>query len=488
MNGEISLILCPALVAVLVLSLGRWPDLREAISLAGSLLLFLLTLWAWHSGWHLSGSPWVFFHPIPGLTLGLTLEPLGLMFALLASCLWLATSCYSIGYLRAHREKHQTRFYGCFALAMASLMGLILAADLLTLFLFYELLTLSTYPLVTHAGDDKARASGRRYLGLLMGASIGLLLPAILLVWHVSGDLSFSAGGVLGDTLSPLWTGLLYLLFLLGIGKAALMPLHTWLPAAMVAPTPVSALLHAVAVVKAGVFAILKVSLFIFSPSQLSEPLVQQWLIWLPALTLLLASLTALTKNNLKERLAYSTISQLSYIVLGTMLANPISVLGAGLHLLMHAFAKISLFFAAGAILVTTHKTLVSELAGLGRQMPFTFLVFTVGSLSIIGLPLFGGMWSKWYLALGSIESGRWLLLAVLMISSLLNIYYLLNIPVQAFFRQTDRRVRVREAPWPCLLGMGLPAFVCLWLFWQPGPFIGLIQAALGAAFHRTGG
>lgn len=482
------IMLTPLLTMALVWLLERWPNLREAASLAGGLSLFMLCLWGWRHELHLSNETLILAEPLPGLTLSLALEPVGLMFALMASSLWLVTTCYAIGYMRAHHEKQQTRFYSCFALAIASLMGLILAADLLTLFLFYELLTLSTYPLVTHSGDEQAKASGRRYLGLLMGTSISLLLPAILLVWYLSGSVSFVAGGLLADRLSPFWTGMLYLMFLLGIGKAALMPLHAWLPAAMVAPTPVSALLHAVAVVKAGVFSILKISLFIFGPVQLQQVLVQEWLIWLPALTILLASFVAISKDNLKERLAYSTISQLSYIVLGVMLANQLGMLGASLHILMHGFAKISLFFAAGAILVTTHKTRVSELAGMGRRMPFTFVVFTLGSLSIIGLPLFGGMWSKWYLALGSIEARHWLLLAILMVSSLLNIYYLLIIPVQAFFSQSSQRSTVREAPWPCLLGMAAPSAICLLLFWMPEPFIRLIQSGLNLAFANTGG
>ena len=296
--------------------------------------------------------------------------------------------------------------------------------------------------------------------------------------------MDFQQGGILAGKLPEQWALPLYALFVLGIGKAAVMPVHRWLPAAMVAPTPVSALLHAVAVVKAGVFAIIKITALIFGTDFIAQTSANHLLIWLPMLTILLASFVAITRDNIKERLAYSTISQLSYIVLGALLANSLGLLGASMHVVMHAFAKISLFFAAGAILITTHKTKVSELAGLGRQMPITFAVFTIGSLSIIGLPPFGGMWSKWYLALGTLDfSGpeftKWALLGTLMISSLLNIFYLLSIPMTAFFGgNADENKGIKEAPLPCLIGLIIPAALCLYLFVYPYPFYELVKSA----------
>lgn len=469
----------PLVAAVVIMTLDRYPDIREGVTLTTAALLGLI-LWQLLGHWQAGASgALVLAEPLPQLPLAFTLEPLGLLFAVVASSLWLVTSIYAIGYMRGHHETHQTRFYAAFAIAIASVMLMVFAANLFTLFIGYELLTLSTYPLVTHAGTAEARRSGRVYLGILMGTSIGLFLLAMLITWQVAGTLDFTAGGILAGKLDPSWAIGLYLLFILGVGKAAVMPLHGWLPAAMVAPTPVSALLHAVAVVKAGVFTVLKITLYIFGPDFIQASGANAWIIWLPAITILAASLIALTRDNLKERLAYSTVSQLSYIVLGAMLANEMGLLGGALHITMHAFAKITLFFAAGAILVAAHKTRVSELDGLGRAMPITFTAFLLASLSIIGLPPFGGMWSKWYLGLGTVAAEQWLLLAVLLLSSLLNIAYLLIIPVRAFFKQppAEQTPGLHEAPWTCLLGMSVPALMCVVLFFYPEPFYSLAKA-----------
>ncbi|NNF79850.1 MAG: monovalent cation/H+ antiporter subunit D family protein, partial [Rhizobiales bacterium] len=410
-------------------------------------------------------------------------EPLGLLFALVASGLWTVTSVYSIGYMRAHDEPHQTRYYVCFALAILGALGVALAQNLFSLFLFYEMLTLSTYPLVTHNGTDEARAGGRTYLGILLGTSIGLFLFGILVTWFVAGSITFQQGGILAGKLDPAWAGLLYALFLFGIGKAAVMPFHRWLPAAMVAPTPVSALLHAVAVVKAGVFSLLKVTIYIFGSEFILSNDVTGLLIWVAAATILLSSLIAMTKDNLKARLAYSTVSQLSYIVLGAMLASKSGLIGGSIHIAMHAFAKITLFFAAGAIYVTTGKKLISQLNGLGRAMPVTFGVFLVGALGIIGLPPLGGMWSKWYLGLGAVETGQLLLLGVLMASSLLNVVYLLPIPIRAFFSKPaegESYPEIKEAPKPILAAMLITAAMSAILFFYPDPFYRLATLAAG--------
>ena len=416
---------------------------------------------------------------LPGLAIALEVEPLGMLFALVASFLWIVTSVYAIGYMRAHQEKHQTRFYFYFAVALGSTMGVAFSANMFTLFVFYEVLTLSTYPLVTHSGTDQARRAGRVYLSLLLGTSIAFLLLAIISTWLLADTLDFRAGGVLRDTASPAVIGILFALYVFGIGKAAIMPFHRWLPAAMVAPTPVSALLHAVAVVKAGVFAVLKVSIYIFGIDLLAELGSSEWLAYLAAATIIIASVVAMTQDNLKLRLAYSTISQLSYVVLGAMLANPFGVLGGGLHIAMHAFGKITLFFCAGAILVATHKTKISEMRGLGRTMPFTMGAFFIGSLSIIGLPPMGGVWSKWYLALGTMEAGQLGLLAVLMVSSLLNIAYLLPIPIRAFFSAPDPdepAQGIKEAPRTCVGALLVTAACCVALFVYPDPLYQLMS------------
>lgn len=481
----------PVIGALIISKLDSTPNAREAITLITALILFIVNVLIynqldWEHAHALANTKIILAEPIDGLSIAFSATPFGNMFALIASGLWIATSTYAIGYMRAHHEKNQTRFFLLFAIAIAGVMAVAYSDNLFTLFLFYEVLTVSTYPLVTHAGNKGAKEGGRKYIFILMGSSILFFLPAMIIVWFVAGDLTFVQGGVLEGKLDAIWAAPLLCLFLFGISKAGLMPLHRWLPSAMVAPTPVSALLHAVAVVKAGVFSILKVIVFIFGTDFITSTNANDWLLFIPLFTIVAASLIALQKDNLKERLAYSTVSQLSYIVLGALLANKLGILGGSMHIAMHAFAKISLFFAAGAILVTAHKKNVSELAGLGKQMPFTFTVFTIGTLSIIGLPIFGGVWSKWYLVSGGLdfqgaELTYWAILAALAISSMLNIYYLLSIPIKAFFTlpaiqnehesEHQNASGIKEAPLPCLIGMAIPTAMTIYLFFDPSLF-----------------
>jgi multicomponent Na+:H+ antiporter subunit D len=370
--------------------------------------------------------------------------------------------------MRGHGDTNQTRFYAFFALAIGSTMGIAFSQNLFTLFIFYELLTLSTYPLVTHAGTHEAKRGGRVYLGILLSTSIGFFLLAIVWTWTIAGTTDFRVGGILAGKTSPFVTGLLYALFAFGIGKAALMPFHRWLPAAMVAPTPVSALLHAVAVVKAGVFSIVKVTIYIFGTDMVRNTDTVQWLLWVVGGTIIIASLVALYQDNLKRRLAYSTISQLSYVILGAVLANTSGIIGSVMHIATHAVGKITLFFCAGAILMAAHKSEISEMDGLGRQMPFTMGAFLIASISIVGLPPLGGVWSKWYLALGTLDAGYSVLLGVLMVSTVLNIAYLLPIPIRAFYAGDKKAVPVSEAPLFCLIAIGVTTLLCLILFLYP--------------------
>ncbi len=467
----------PLAGAVLIALAHRRPNLREAVTLVTSGLMFL-TVASLVPEVMAGGRPEAtLIEMLPGLPLRFEVEPLGMMFALLASGLWIVTSVYSIGYMRANDEAHQTRYYVCFAIALASTMGVAFAGNMMTLFVFYEALTLSTYPLVTHKGTDEAMRGGRTYLGLLLFTSIGLQLLGILWTWRIAGTLDFTVGGILAGKASGPVVGILLLLYIYGIGKAALMPFHRWLPAAMVAPTPVSALLHAVAVVKVGVFTVMKVVVYIFGIDLLAATGHGVWLTYIAAATLLLASLVALTQDNLKARLAYSTVSQLAYVVLGAALANPWGVIGGSMHIAMHAMGKITLFFCAGAIYTATHKTEVSQMTGLGRIMPFTFGAFLIGSLSIIGLPPLGGAWGKWYLMLSAAEGEQLIMIAVLMISSLLNVAYLIPIVARGFFLPSPepqpasagaaaapRRV-IQEAPMFCVVPLCLTALGCLALF-----------------------
>jgi len=425
----------PLIGAVGIALAHKRPNLREAVTLSAAGLLFVLVLSLYPQVQAGERPGLILTHVMPGLDLAFEVEPLGMLFALVASFLWIVTSIYSIGYMRAHGESHQTRFYVCFAVALSSTIGVAFAANMFTLFVFYEVLTLSTYPLVTHSGSDEARRAGRVYLGVLLGTSIGLLLVAIIWTWSLTGTLDFTEGGILRGEASPMLIGVLYAMYVFGIGKAALMPFHRWLPAAMVAPTPVSALLHAVAVVKAGVFAILKVSIYVFGVDYLKEIGAGTWLVYVAGATVIIASLVALSKDNLKARLAYSTVSQLAYVVIAAAVLTPLSVMGATLHIVAHAFGKITLFFAAGSIYTAAHKTEVSQLNGIGRRMPWTMAAFAVGALSMVGLPPTFGFVSKWYILLGALETEQLVVVGVIFASTLLNAAYFLPIVYAAFFR-----------------------------------------------------
>ena len=477
------ILLLPFLGALAIIAVGKFPNLRESVTLGTAALVAILVVIT--ATRFLGGETFALTvsEPMPGITIAFKIEALGMLFALVAGLLWVVTSIYSIGYMRSLKEQNQTRFFASFAVAISCVMGVAFAENLFTLFLFYELLTLSTYPLVAHSGTAEAKKGARTYLLILLGTSIGLFLLGILVTWFVAGTITFQQGGILEGKIDPAWAGLLYALFLFGIGKAAVMPFHRWLPAAMVAPTPVSALLHAVAVVKAGVFSLLKVTIYVFGSDFILRNDVTGMLIWVAAATILLASLIAMNKDNLKARLAYSTVSQLSYIALGAMLASKSGLIGASIHIAMHAFGKITLFFAAGAIYVVTSKKLVSELNGLGRAMPVTFGAFLIGAISIIGLPPLGGMWSKWYLGLGAVETGHLLLLGVLMLSSLLNITYLLPIPLRAFFSKPangEHYTGIKEAPKTILVAMIITSLTCVLLFFYPDPFYQLAVLAAG--------
>lgn len=477
-------IILPLLTTLAIALAKNVPNIREAISLIASALLVLLTYNLYHNFTQAFAVKVVWLELMPGLTLSFTVEPLGLLFALMASFLWLVTTLYSIGYLRHQQQPRQTRFYQFFALAITTVMGIAFAANLFTLFIFYELLTLSTYPLVTHSGERKAIHGGRVYLAILLSTSIVFFLLAIMGTWLITGTLEFTPGGVFNPTASTSTNAMLLILFIFGIAKAAILPFHRWLPAAMVAPTPVSALLHAVAVVKGGVFTALKVCSYIFGVDLMHNLGSTQALLYLVAASIFLASIVALRQDNLKKRLAYSTISQLGYITLAALLASNASIIGGAMHLVIHAFAKITLFFCAGAIWMMTQKTQISQMAGLGRQMPITMIAFFIASLSIIGLPPTAGMWSKWFLLQGTIVAEQWLLLLVLCLSSLMNIFYLLPIPIRAFFSNADTpyvKSKRLEAPLPILIAIIVSTSACFILFLFPQALFELAAAIVPA-------
>jgi multicomponent Na+:H+ antiporter subunit D len=400
-------------------------------------------------------------------------DAFGLLFALGASVLWIATSFYSIGYMRSLGEHAQTRYFACFALALSATMGVAFSANLFTLLVFYEALTLTTYPLVAHKGTDEAKAGARKYIIYLLGAAKVLLLAAIILTYNLAGTLDFRKGGILPASqlaAHPILLSVIFALFLFGLAKNAVMPLHGWLPAAMVAPTPVSALLHAVAVVKTGVFSTLRIFLFVFGVEAMRNLGVDKFALGVASVTIVVASLLALGQDNLKARLAFSTISQLSYIVLGAALLNANGVLGGIVHITNHAVSKITLFFCAGSIYVSTHKTEVSQMSGLATRMPWTMAAFTLASLSLVGIPPSSGFISKWYLTLGAVDRGSVWVLGVLLASSLLTAAYLGPVVYKAYFEAPDAgQDNVREIPWIAIpLLLTAVASLCLGLYPNP--------------------
>jgi len=405
-------------------------------------------------------------------------DGLGLLFGLVASSLWIVTSLYSVGYMRALKEHSQTRFFVFFAISLCATMGVAFAGNLLTLYLFYEMLSLATWPLVTHHQDKEARGGGRKYLAYLLGTSVGFALPALIFCFVKASatGLEFSAAGFLAGNITGGTEALvLILLFTFGFSKAGLMPFHSWLPGAMVAPTPVSALLHAVAVVKVGVFCIIRVFTGVFGLEFLKELDIAIVVSWIAAFTVITSSLIALTQDNLKRRLAFSTIGQLAYIILGVSLLTDRAVMGSITHIAMHAAGKITLFMCAGAIFVATGKKYISEMDGLGRKMPFTFAAFTIGALSVIGLPPTGGLISKFYLVTGAMDAGQPMLVAVFLVSTLLNAAYLLPIAYRAFFPKDSQLASqpfswrsTKEASWACVLPLCITALLAILLFVKP--------------------
>lgn len=469
-------IVLPLAGALAIALAGRIsPNLREAATAITAISL-IWVVWGLLPTLMEGGRPSVEVSEVlPGLSIAFKVEPLGMLFAALASGLWLINSIYSVGYMRGNNEKNQTRFFACFALALSATMGIAFAGNLFTLFLFYELLTLSTYPLVAHKGDAATVRSARIYLGVLLSTSIGLFLPAIIWTYMAAGTGDFTAGGILAGKLNDPEIGLLLGLFVFGIGKAAVMPMHKWLPAAMVAPTPVSALLHAVAVVKAGVFAITKIIVYIFGIDFLFAAPSSQWLLYAAAFTIITASLVAMRQTNIKRLLAYSTIAQLSYVVMAAAILKPLAEVGAAIHMVAHAFGKITLFFAAGAIYVASKKTEIAQLRGIGKRMPWTMAAFTIGALSMIGVPPTAGFVSKWYILAGAFEANNLIAVFTIIGSTVLNAAYFLPILYMVWFEQEKEGGKEHgEAPVLAVLALCLTALLTLGFFLFNGPVIEL--------------
>lgn len=425
-----------AAVPFILLSSNK-PNLREFWTIAAGIIKFLLVLTLVPAALEGQVIEYTLFEIAPNLPLELRADSFGVFFAIIASGLWIFTSFYSIGYMRGHNEKKQTRYFASFAICLSSTIGIAFSGNLLTFLLFYEILTIATYPLVIHSETKEAISAGRKYLAYTLTAGL-LLIAAVGITYSLTGSLEFQPAGIFGDVdLTGTMAVSLFLLYLGGVGvKAGIMPIHSWLPSAMAAPTPVSALLHAVAVVKSGVFGVIRVVHYVFGPEVMGNFGLNEILIFLAGFTIIAASLLAFAQNNLKRRLAYSTVGHLSYIVLGAALLSPMGLTGSILHISTHATMKITLFFCAGAIMVNLHKKNISELNGIAKVMPWTMAAFTIGSMGLAGIPPINGFVSKWYLASGVLEADMMLPLIILVISGLLNIGYFFPIIHRAYFRQ----------------------------------------------------
>lgn len=426
------------------------------------------------------------FTILPGVTVRFAVDGLGIIFALIATFLWGLATSYNVGYMRSLKEHAQTRYYFCFGIAIFGAVGVAFAANVFTLYLFYEIITVFTYPLVAHHQDEEGFSGARKYLVYLMGTSKLFLLPAMVLTYVLCGTLDMNLSNIVdgmfpADVIAanPNLVRITYVLYICGLAKAALMPFHNWLPSAMVAPTPVSALLHAVAVVKAGVFSVSRIILSGFGVQAMDTLFLGVPTAYLAAFTIVAASLIALTKDDIKARLAYSTVSQLSYVIIGVALLTPSAVQGGLLHIPHHAFSKITLFFGAGAIYVATHIKKISEMNGLGRRMPWTFGAFALASLSMIGMPPVCGFVSKWYLVNGAMEASQVILLAALLLSTLLNAGYFVPIFYRAFFMAPKPEANIEqysEAPRVMVIPLCITGAISLLLGLFPGLFHAFIK------------
>jgi len=475
-------ILAPLIGSVAVMLTGKRPNVRETCSFISATILFGTVVSLLPAV--LSGEKLVYhlFSLLPGVSVTLRADAFSMVFALVASSLWMVTVIYSMGYMRGSHEHAQTRFNACFALALFGAIGCAFADNLFTLYLFYEIVSISTYPLVAHHQDQEGYEGGRKYLTYLTATAKGLVLPAMIMTYVLCGTLDFSDNirtGIFPSDASRWLVTITYICLILGFAKNGIMPFHSWLPGAMVAPTPVSALLHAVAVVKVGVFSTTRVMLFLFGVFKMDEFNLGIPTAYFVSFTILAASLIALSKDNLKARLAYSTVSQLSYVILGVALLTPVGIEGGIVHIVNHAFAKITLFFCAGAIYVASHKKNISDMKGLGRVMPFTFAAFGVAALSMIGVPPVGGFISKWFLLVGAMDAAQIGIVVVLLLSTILNIGYFAPVVYSAFFgKPADPHAYdgLGEAPLTMLVPLLITASLSVAVGIYPDFFLNLIR------------
>jgi len=464
--------------AVFIVVTRKLPSAREGVSLASSSLMFVIVLSMLPEV--LDGKIFVYslFTINSAISISFRVDAMGLLFAITASFLWLMITIYSIGYLRALKEKAQTRYYLCFAMALSASMGVAFASNLLTLYLAYELVGFFYYPLVVHKQTKEAYIKGNRYVFYIFVLG-KIFMLASFLAYGLSGTLDLNPKGIFPAGIDPTLLTITFLLFLVGISKAAMVPFHAWLPAAMVGPMPVVA---ALAVIDIGAFGILRAAYFVFGMETLKTLDLGLPLVVFSCFTIVAASVMALTKDDLKTRLVYSTIGQISYTLLGAALLVSTGLTGGILQIVNHGIAKVTLFFCAGAIYAVSGKTKVSELNGIGKQMPITMTAFTLGAFSIIGVPPFAGFVSKWYLVIGAVEVEQYYAVAALVLSSILSATYLLPVVYAAFFRDlpAGEKPERREAPVYMLVPLVLTAIGTLALFFAPSIFLDLARVVIG--------
>jgi len=478
-------VLVPLLASGAVMLTGKRPNVRETCTVVAAVILFAIIVSIGPTVLDGHTLHYTMFRLLPGVSISLRADAFSMIFALVASTLWVLAAFYSMGYMRTLQEHAQTRFNACFALAIFGAIGVALSDTLFTMYMFYEIVSICTYPLVGHHQDEEGYIGARKYVVYLCGTSHAFVLPAMVLIYVLTGNLDFAhniSTGILPAGANATLVTVLYILCLVGFAKNGIMPFHHWLPGAMVAPTPVSALLHAVAVVKVGVFSTTRVMLYVFGVNTMSSLNLGIPTAYFVSFTILMASVIALSKTNLKARLAYSTVSQLSYIILGVALLTPAGIQGGIIHIANHAFAKITLFFCAGAIFVATRKKDLSEMSGLGRSMPFTFAAFGLASLTMIGAPPVAGFVTKWYLLVGSLQAHQIGILVVLLASTLLNVAYFAPITYDAFFGKRpagESYEGIKEAPLSMLIPLMITSLISLLIGIYPDIFLNFVKAVL---------
>jgi len=405
MRAELALLgvlTAPLIHALLVLALPRPPGLRDVLHIGGALATAICAAVLVDAAAHGSAARIVLARPLPNVDLAFVVEPFGALMAATLAGLGVLHAVHSAGIVRATHEKAPARLMAFMALAAAGAMGVAFSANLFTFFVAYQALTLAAFPLVAHRGDEEARAAGRTFLATLLAASMGLFLPAMIWTYAITGALDFQAGGVLGGV-DPITANILLVLFVLGLSMAAIPPLHRWLPASSGSPYPALVSLQALAVLPAGGIGLVKVGAFVFGPALATAKIASLALIVLLGVGMCVAALIALSRQDVRERLAYSCMAQSLAVAMGVLLALPAGLFAASLQLVATACAAATLIMAAATTAAITTRVNVADYAGLGRVMPWTFAGFALAAASMIGMPPFSGAWAKlWLIAAAS--------------------------------------------------------------------------------------